>query len=148
MRWLPIILVFLYIYIEITVFMHVVDLLGLLMAILLVIFTSAIGLSLVRNQGFKNVLLVQQKMRDGENPAAEVLKSVSLMLAGLLLLVPGFVTDILGLLLLLPPLQKYLVAKCVPRMRFGRGNTEQGRTFEGEYQRKDDDNNLPGGGDR
>lgn len=42
---------------------------------------------------------MQQKMAVGESPAAEMIKSVSLIIAGLLLLLPGFFTDFLGLLL-------------------------------------------------
>ncbi len=63
---------------------------GVLLTLVLVIFTSVIGMSLVRNQGFKNFVLMQQKMAAGENPAAEMIKSVSLIIAGLLLLLPGF----------------------------------------------------------
>ncbi len=76
--------------------------LGVFMTLILVIFSSVVGMSLVRNQGFKNFLLMQQKMAAGESPAAEMIKSVSLIIAGLLLLLPGFFTDFLGLLLLLP----------------------------------------------
>lgn len=75
-------------------------------------------MSLVRNQGFKNFVLMQQKMAAGENPAAEMIKSVSLIIAGLLLLLPGFFTDFLGLLLLLPPVQKHLTVKLMPHLRF------------------------------
>ncbi len=58
--------------------------LGGLLTLILVIFTSVIGMSLVRNQGFKNFLLTQQKMAAGESLAAEMIKSVSLIIAGLL----------------------------------------------------------------
>ncbi|EJV3267022.1 membrane protein FxsA, partial [Salmonella enterica] len=105
-----------------------------------------IGMSLVRNQGFKNFLLMQQKMAAGESPAAEMIKSVSLIIAGLLLLLPGFFTDFLGLLLLLPPVQKHLTLKLLPHLRFSRmpgggfsAGTGGGETFDGEYQRKGDD---------
>lgn len=91
---------------------------GVLMTLILVIFTSVIGMSLVRNQGFKNFLLMQQKMAAGESPAEEMIKSVSLIIAGLLLLLPGFFTDFLGLLLLLPPVQKHLTMKLLPHLRF------------------------------
>ncbi len=67
--------------------------LGVFMTLILVIFSSVVGMSLVRNQGFKNFLLMQQKMAAGESPAAEMIKSVSLIIAGLLLLLPGFFTD-------------------------------------------------------
>lgn len=47
-----------------------------------------------------------------------MIKSVSLIIAGLLLLLPGFFTDFLGLLLLLPPVQKHLTVKLMPHLRF------------------------------
>ncbi len=90
MRWLPFIAIFLYVYIEISIFIQVAHVLGVLLTLVLVIFTSVIGMSLVRNRGFKNFVLMQQKMAAGENPAAEMIKSVSLIIAGLLLLLPGF----------------------------------------------------------
>ena len=139
MRWLPFIAIFLYVYIEISIFIQVAHVLGVLLTLVLVIFTSVIGMSLVRNQGFKNFVLMQQKMAAGENPAA-------LIIAGLLLLLPGFFTDFLGLLLLLPPVQKHLTVKLMPHLRFSRmpgggfsAGTGGGNTFDGEYQRKDDE---------
>jgi UPF0716 protein FxsA len=74
-----------------------------------------------------------------------MIKSVSLIIAGLLLLLPGFFTDFLGLLLLLPPVQKHLTLKLMPHLRFSRtpgggfsAGAGGGSTFDGEYQRKDD----------
>ncbi|MBJ8787993.1 membrane protein FxsA [Citrobacter freundii] len=145
MRWIPLLAIFLYVYIEISIFIQVAHVMGVLMTLILVIFTSVIGLSLVRNQGFKNFLLIQQKMAAGESPAAEMIKSVSLIIAGLLLVLPGFFTDFLGLLLLLPPVQKHLTMKLLPHLRFSRmpgggfsAGTGGGETFDGEFQRKDD----------
>ncbi len=139
MRWIPLIAVFLYVYIEISIFIQVAHIFGVLLTLVLVIFTSVIGMSLVRNQGFKNLMLMQQKMAAGESPAAE------LIIAGLLLLLPGFFTDFLGLLLLLPPVQKLLTVRLMPHLRFSRmpgggfsAGTQGGQTFDGEYQRKDD----------
>ena len=120
MRWIPFIAIFLYVYIEISIFIQVAHVLGVLLTLILVIFSSVVGMSLVRNQGFKNFMLMQQKMAAGESPAAEMIKSVSLIIAGLLLLLPGFFTDFLGLLLLLPPVQKHLTLKLMPHLRFSR----------------------------
>ena len=145
MRWIPLAAIFLYVYIEISIFIQVAHVLGVLLTLILVIFTSVIGMSLVRNQGFKNFLLMQQKMAAGESPAAEMIKSVSLIIGGILLIIPGFFTDFLGLLLLFPPVQKLLTLKLMPHLRFNRmprgGFTTgpgNGETFDGEYQRKDD----------
>jgi len=144
-RWIPLAAIFLYVYIEISIFIQVAHVFGVLLTLILVIFTSVIGMSLVRNQGFKNFLLMQQKMAAGESPAAEMVKSVSLIIGGILLIIPGFFTDFLGLLLLVPPVQKLLTLKLMPHLRFNRmpgggfsAGTGGGETFDGEYQRKDD----------
>ncbi|EGT67659.1 hypothetical protein C22711_1688 [Escherichia coli O104:H4 str. C227-11] len=104
-------------------------------------------MSLVRNQGFKNFVLMQQKMAAGENPAAEMIKSVSLIIGRFgCFYYRAFFTDFLGLLLLLPPVQKHLTVKLMPHLRFSRmpgggfsAGTGGGNTFDGEYQRKDDE---------
>ncbi|WP_113632117.1 FxsA family protein [Pectobacterium peruviense] len=141
MRWLPLLLIFLLAYIEISLFIQVAEVMGVAMTLLLVVFTSCLGVSLVRNQGMKTLVQMQQKMAAGESPAAEMVKSVSLVLAGFLLLIPGFLTDFLGLLLLLPPVQKSLTLKLMPHLHIWRSGSSaspsDGNTFEGEYQRKD-----------
>ncbi|AHG20675.1 phage T7 F exclusion suppressor FxsA [Chania multitudinisentens RB-25] len=147
MRWLPLLLLFLLAYIEILLFIKVAAVLGVATTLLLVVFTSCVGVSLVRNQGVKTFMQMQQKLAAGESPAAEMIKSVSLVLAGFLLLLPGFFTDFLGLLLLLPPVQKTLTLKLMPHLSVYRsrgwgqngGGAANGNTFEGEFQRKDDD---------
>lgn len=144
MRWIPFIAFFLYVYIEISIFIQVAHVLGVFMTLILVIVTSSIGMSLVRNKGFRNLQLMQQKLQAGESPALEMIKSVSLIIAGLLLIIPGFFTDSLGLLLLLPPVQKHLTLRLMPHLRFGSmgggfGGGPTGDTFEGEFRRKEDD---------
>jgi len=139
-RWLPLIVIFALVWIEISLFIQVAHVLGVLLTMLLVIFTSCIGISLVKNQGMKNFMLMQQKLNAGESPAAEMIKSVSLVLAGFLLLLPGFFTDFIGLLLLLPPVQKHLTLKLMPHLNVWRGpgaGSDSGFTVDGEFERKD-----------
>ncbi|TKI08496.1 FxsA family protein [Martelella alba] len=141
MRWLPLLAIFIVVYIEITLFIQVAQVLGVLTTMLLVILTSFIGVSLVRTQGMKVLTQMQIKLANGESPAAEMIKSVSILLAGFLLLLPGFFTDFLGLLLLLPPVQRTLTLKLLPHLHFQRGggfaNHGGGETYEGEFRRKD-----------
>ncbi|OAT33018.1 FxsA family protein [Proteus myxofaciens] len=147
MRWLPLIILCLLIYIEAVIFVHVASAIGVLTTLFLVILTSCVGISLVKNQGVKNIASMQQKLAMGEVPAAEMVKSVSLVIAGILLVIPGFFTDFLGLLLLLPPLQSVLVTKLITRIKVytpGQGGSpfnQHGNTFEGEFQRKDESSN-------
>lgn len=144
MRWIPLLLIFVVAYIEITLFIQVSHALGVLFTLMLIVLTSFIGVSLVRTQGLKILTQLQLKIANGENPAAEMIKSVSILLAGFLLLLPGFFTDFLGLLLLLPPVQNSLTLKLLPYLRFQRGGVggfgqpdAGGDTFEGEFRRKD-----------
>ncbi|AXH64001.1 FxsA family protein [Providencia huaxiensis] len=149
MRWLPLILICILVYIESVIFVRVASEVGVLMTLILVVLTSCLGVSLVKNQGMKNVLQIQQKLASGESPAAEMIKSVALVLAGFLLIVPGFFTDFIGLLLLLPPIQKLIVMRLIPHIRFyqpgsgfnqtGNSGHQRGDIFEGEFQRKQDD---------
>lgn len=147
MRWLPLIIICLLIYIEAVIFVHVASSIGVLTTLFLVVLTSCVGISLVKNQGVKNIASMQQKLAMGEVPAAEMVKSVSLVLAGILLVIPGFFTDFLGLLLLLPPLQSVLVTKLITRIKVytpgqsGSPFNQHGKTFEGEFQRKDESSN-------
>lgn len=152
MRWLPLILICLLIYIESVIFVRVAAEVGVLMTLILVVLTSCLGVSLVKNQGMKNVMQIQQKLMSGESPAAEMIKSVALVLAGFLLIIPGFFTDFIGLLLLLPPVQKLFVMRLIPHIRFSqagnsfssgsRNHQQNGDVFEGEFQRKQDDSSY------
>ena len=60
MRWLPLLLLFLLAYIEITLFIKVASVIGVAFTLLLVVFTSCVGVSLVRNQGMKTIFQLQQ----------------------------------------------------------------------------------------
>ncbi len=141
MRWLPFLTLFLLAWIEISLFIQVAHVIGVFMTLLLVIFTSVIGISLVKNQGIKNFRLLQEKLARQENPAAEMTKSVSLFIAGFLLILPGFFTDFIGLLLLLPPVQKHLTLKLMPyltiRTMGGSAGHSSGVTVEGEFERRE-----------
>ncbi len=138
MRWLPFTLLFLLAYIEISLFIQVANVLGVAITLLLVIVTSCVGVSLVRNQGMQTLARMQQKIAAGENLAAEMVKSVSLILAGILLLTPGFFTDCLGLLLLLPPIQRSLTLKLLRYVNIHQSKGA-GTVFDGEFRRKNAD---------
>jgi UPF0716 protein FxsA len=113
---------------------------GALPTIALSILTAVIGTVLVRVQGFSVLLRVRELLDRGELPALEVLDGALLLIAGLLLLLPGFITDALGFLLLLPPLRRFLILRFVrvvpvrPRPTAGPGP----RVIEGEFRRERD----------
>ncbi|MGP4123487.1 MAG: FxsA family protein [Sodalis sp. (in: enterobacteria)] len=137
MRWIPLLIIFITTYIEISLFIRVAHVLGILAALLLVIATSFIGVLLIRDKGLRILGQMQIKLARGESLAGEMLKSVSLLLAGFLLMLPGFFTDILGLLLLLPLIQNLLTQRLLPYLPLQRGHGADSMTFEGEYRRRD-----------
>lgn len=87
---------------EVMVFIEVGEWLGVGLTIISVIATAAIGVSLLRIQGLKTLQKVQQKMAVGEVPGQEMIEGVLLLIAGALLLTPGFLTDATGFVLLAP----------------------------------------------
>lgn len=99
--WLPIILLFGYIYLEIKVFVLVANHIGVLLSLVLIILGSCLGVLYLKKTGANTLqqLLLNQKRR-----GSFVFKYMS----AILFIIPGFLTDILGLLLFLPPIQTLL----------------------------------------
>jgi UPF0716 protein FxsA len=86
---------------------------GALATIGLSIFTALLGGALVRIQGFSVLMRVRDTVGRSQVPALEMLNGALLLIAGLFLLLPGFVTDILGFLLLIPVLRRLLISRFV-----------------------------------
>ncbi|MGK8175945.1 FxsA family protein [Aeromonas dhakensis] len=144
---------------ELTVMIEVGSVIGALPTVGLLILTAVLGSSLVRSEGIKTLFNAQQKMQQGEMPGREVMGGMMLALAGLLLIIPGFVTDFFGILLLQPWLRNKLADKLIGsnqfRMQMGGFQRRQqpfdevpgsdqpgqspraGTTIEGEFERKE-----------
>lgn len=88
---------------EIALFIEVGGEIGLLPTLLACVVTAALGAWLARTQGASVLRQVQSRIWRGEVPAAELVDAVMIMVAGVVLMTPGFVTDAVGLLLLFPP---------------------------------------------
>jgi UPF0716 protein FxsA len=94
--------------VEIAVIIEVGGVLGVWPTVGLIVLTAAAGTAMVRAQGFHILGRAQETLGHGQFPAEELFDGLSLMVAGILLLTPGFVTDTLGLALLIPPLRRRL----------------------------------------
>jgi UPF0716 protein FxsA len=113
---------------------------GALPTIGLSILTAIIGTFLVRVQGFSVLLRVREMLDRDEVPAVEVLDGALLLIAGVMLLLPGFLTDALGFLLLIPPLRRFLIlrfVRVVPVHRQPQAGAVP-RVIEGEFRRERD----------
>ena len=91
---------------EIYLLLQVGGIIGALPTIFLVVFTAALGAWLLRRQGFATFRRFQENLAQGVIPAYEMIEGPIILLGGLLLLTPGFITDLLGFACLIPPLRK------------------------------------------
>ena len=94
---------------EIYVLMTVGDVIGNWQTVLLVIMTALIGSTLLRQQGWSTMAKAQQNIAEGKTPAFEMLEGVVILVSGVLLITPGFITDSLGLLGLMPWSRRYFI---------------------------------------
>ena len=101
--------------------------------------------SIYRWQGLTTLTRVQASLQHGELPAQAMLEGLLLLLAGALLLTPGFVTDAFGFLILVPPLRHHLAGWLLQRGLLQAGMPPRSReqppghrTIEGEYKKRDD----------
>ncbi|MDU8923651.1 FxsA family protein [Pasteurellaceae bacterium LIM206] len=153
-----ILFVFLFLYAEISTLIWVGGHIGIFATLLLLIAMGAIGLNLIRVSGIRTVFNVREQILRGQPPTDSIVKSLLWLVAGVLLIIPGFLTDIIAILLLLPPVRLLLqifFAKRVTVMGAGIwqkshrtfysrrsqrfDNHTQGEVFEAEYEKESDE---------
>jgi len=120
--------------IEIILFVEIGARVGVLATIALVILTAVAGMLLISAQGLVILKTAQANLRHGVTPVAEVFHGGCLLIAGILLLVPGFLTDAIGLLLLVSPLRRIVFGLILKKSRPNRPSTasDGGVVIEGE----------------
>jgi len=96
---------------ELFVFVKVSAAIGFFPALLLIILGSMLGMFVLRIAGLATALRARESLSRGELPAQTMLEGLMLALAGGLLILPGFVTDVLGLIMLLPISRRLLANK-------------------------------------
>lgn len=150
--------------IELYLIIKVGGLIGALMTVFLVVATAIVGVTLLRIQGFSTIQRAQLNMAQGQVPAMEMLEGMALAVAGIFLLTPGFLTDSIGFLLLIPFTRQALIRKLLANSTLhttgftngpggpsgwsgsshdggntweGESSRHSGRTIEGDFERKD-----------
>lgn len=138
MRLLLFLLFFIIPVVEIAAFIEVGGMIGLWPTLLLIIATALAGAMLLRYQGLRTFLDAQRQMRAGEAPVQAMWHGLFLVIAGVLLLTPGFVTDAIGLALFIPPLRLWLATKLVswlmPRTHVRMHAEHRRRGGAGDYE--------------
>jgi len=131
--------------VEIYFLIKVGEHIGAAPTVFFVVFTAFLGAWLLRLQGFSTLEKVRRTFDRGGIPALEMLEGIVLLLAGALLLTPGFVTDIFGFLCLIPVLRQWVLLRVINRYiptGFSQHTSNQPKhhkTIEGEFNREDED---------
>jgi UPF0716 protein FxsA len=131
--------------VEIYLLIEIGGVIGVGWTIFLVVFTAVLGAFLVRTQGFSTVSRIRAQMDQGQLPAMEMIEGLFLLVAGALLMTPGFFTDAIGFVCLTPPLRRSIIRHVMARgiVRTGNEGQPSGEstgarpTIEGEYRRED-----------
>ena len=119
--------VLLFIAAEIASFVLVAEQIGLLWAILILVAASALGPFIVRRVGLSVLAHTQERLARGEVPTRELLDGLVVLIGGVMICVPGFIGDAIGLLLMISPVRHLVIrasghrlAHRVQRIRPGR----------------------------
>ena len=136
--------------VEIALFIQVGGAIGLWPTLAIVVLTAVAGSALMRAQGAMTLGRLQAALAEGRNPSDPIAQGAMILVAGVLLLTPGFFTDGVGLALLLPPVRLLLIRWIASRISVsGMVYTSQsarrrdpgpgGQTIDGDYAVLDED---------
>jgi UPF0716 protein FxsA len=96
---------------EIALFVEVGGAIGLFPTLAIVLVTGVLGVMLVRRQGLRALDRARADMEAGRDPLDPIANGALILVAGILLILPGFFTDTLGLLLMIPPVRRLVIRR-------------------------------------
>ena len=121
---------------EIFLFIKVGSYIGAFNTISLIIITAFVGIFYARYEGFNTIKSGISQLMRNEIPIYEMISGAALAFAAILLILPGFATDLLGFLLIFPPTRKILVKKFSKNVKSE--NNLNNNVIEGEFEDKED----------
>jgi UPF0716 protein FxsA len=125
---------------EIALLVKFGQLVGVWLTLAVVIGTAFLGAGILQRQGFTTMMRAQEAMMRGEPPVGPMMDGAMMVMAGIFLILPGLITDTMGLLLLVPPIRHFVARRLTAGM-FGGANIHV-ETFDSERRHE------PRSGDR
>ena len=119
--------------IEIYLFIKVGSQIGALNTILLILLTAIIGIWYARYEGFNTLKSGMSQLVKNELPLYEIISGAAIAFAALLLILPGFATDIIGILLIFPLTRKIILSK-YSNKNSPKNKSKEKNFIEGEYE--------------
>ena len=124
--------------IEIYLFIKVGSQIGAFNTIFLIFITAIFGIVYARYEGFNTLKSGMSQIVKNEVPVYEIVSGAALAFASILLILPGFATDLLGLLIIFPPTRKLILKKVSAKQRTKNKNRD---FINGEYEDIEEDDN-------
>ena len=125
--------------IEIYLFIKIGSQIGALNTVLLILITAIVGIWYARYEGFNTLRSGMSQLVRNEVPLYEMISGAAIAFAALLLILPGFATDIIGILLIFPVTRKIILSKYSKKYSSKKKSKNVGKNFiEGEYEDIDD----------
>ena len=119
--------------IEIYLFIKIGSQIGAINTVLLILLTAFVGLIYVRYEGFNTLRSAISQLVKNEIPMFEIMSGAALVIGAFLLILPGFLTDILGLLFVIPITRKIFFKKITSNYK-----NNNNKNIDGEYEDIDD----------
>ena len=124
--------------IEIFLFIKIGSQIGAVTTILLIFATAVVGVYYAKYEGLNTLKAGFAQLSKNEPPAYEIISGAAIAFAALLLIIPGFATDVLGFLLIFPITRKFIFGKFTKK--FKSTKTKKNNFIEGEFEDIEDDN--------
>ena len=124
--------------IEIYLLIKIGSQIGAITTILLIFSTAIVGVYYAKYEGLNTLRSGFNQLKQNESPTYEMLSGAAIAFAALLLIIPGFATDLLGFLLIFPLSRKFIFSSLFKK--FNRVNKKKNNYIDGEYEDIDDKN--------
>ena len=126
--------------IEIFFFIKIGSQIGAITTILLIFATAIIGVYYAKYEGLNTLRSGFMQIRNNKAPTYEMLSGAAIAFAALLLIIPGFATDILGFLVIFPTSRNFFLKKFLYKFKKKENETKKNNFIDGEFEDIKDDN--------
>ena len=126
--------------IEIYLFIKIGSQIGAFNTVLLILTTAVAGVAYARYEGFNTLKSGLSQLVKNEIPVYEIISGATLAFAALLLILPGFATDIIGILLIIPFTRKVILRKFINKNKKKYKSENNKNYIDGDYEDISDDN--------
>ena len=123
--------------VEIYLFIKIGAKIGAFSTILLIFITAITGIIYARYEGLNTLRSAYSQMIKQETPAYEIISGAAIAFAALLLIIPGFATDIIGFLIILPITRKLILGKVSTKIK--KKKSDKNNFIDGEFEDIEDD---------